>query len=147
MERRPDESLISNPADDDQYGPTFGERSDPRVHRGRVLAECIESVLAEDYRRWEYHIVNNCSTDDTLRIAQSYADKDPRIRVRTNETFVNVAENHNIAFGLISPESQSCKVVSADDWIMPECLAEMVGFAEALPPSALWEPTSVVVIA
>ena len=55
------------------------------VYNGeKFLAECIESVLAQDYQHWEYHIVNNCSTDGTLRIAQSYADKDPRIRVTTN---------------------------------------------------------------
>ena len=104
------------------------------VYNGeKFLAECIEKVLAQGYQHWEYHIVNNCSTDGTLRIAQSYTDKDPRIRVTTNKTFVNLAENHNIAFGRISPESKYCKVVSADDWVIPECLAEMVGFAEASP--------------
>jgi glycosyltransferase involved in cell wall biosynthesis len=104
------------------------------VYNGeKFLAECIESVLAQDYQHWEYHIVNNCSTDGTLRIAQSYADKDPRIRVTTNKTFVNVAENHNIAFRQVSPWSRYFKVVSADDWILPQCLSTMVHFAVARP--------------
>jgi glycosyltransferase involved in cell wall biosynthesis len=104
------------------------------VYNGEeFLAECIESVLAQDYQNWEYHIVNNCSTDGTLRIAESYARKEPRIRITVNTTFVNVAENHNNAFRLISPDSVYTKVLSADDWMVPHCLTTMVRFALAHP--------------
>src|SRR5215813_10168299 len=85
------------------------------VYNGEeFLAECIDSVLAQDYDNWEYHIVDNCSTDGTRSIAQSYAERDSRIHVTLNTTFVNVAENHNRAFRLVSPESRYFKVVSAD---------------------------------
>jgi hypothetical protein len=60
----------------------------------------------------------------------SYAEKDNRIKVKNNKNFVNGDENHNIAFRLISPNSMYCKVVSADDWILPECLCKMVDFAQ-----------------
>ena len=47
------------------------------VYNGEdFLAQCIESILAQDYRNFEYIIVNNCSKDRTLEIAQSYAEKD-----------------------------------------------------------------------
>lgn len=101
------------------------------VYNGEpYLIECIESVLAQTFQNWEYIIVNNCSTDGTLKIAQEYARKDPRIRVHTNKHFVGVIENHNIAFRLISPSSRYCKIVCADDWIYPECLTQMVKVAE-----------------
>ena len=104
------------------------------VYNGEeYLADCIESVLAQDYGELEYKIVNNCSTDGTLEIAQSYAKKDRRIEVRTNSTFVSAIENHNIAFGLVTPQCKYCKVVSADDWITPDCVSKMVQFAEAHP--------------
>src|SRR5690242_20501129 len=46
------------------------------VYNGEAyLAECIESVLAQTYPNFEYIIVNNCSKDRTLEIAQSYAKK------------------------------------------------------------------------
>jgi glycosyltransferase involved in cell wall biosynthesis len=95
------------------------------------LAECIESVLAQTYSNWEYILVNNCSTDRTLEIALSYAKKDSRIRVHTNDLFVGVMENHNIGLNLISPTAKYCKVVCADDFMFPECLARLVDFAEA----------------
>jgi len=101
------------------------------VYNGeKYLAECIESVLAQSYGNWEYIIVNNFSTDRSLEIATSYAAKDRRIRVIDNERFVDVIENHNRAFAAISPDSVYCKLVSADDWIYPECVEKMVRVAE-----------------
>jgi glycosyltransferase involved in cell wall biosynthesis len=105
----------------------------PVFNGERYLAERIESVLMQTYRNFEYIIVNNCSTDHTLEIALSYAKKDSRVQVHTNKSFVNVIENHNIAFRSISPESKYCKVVSADDWLFPDCLTRLVELAEENP--------------
>jgi len=106
------------------------------VYNGtEYLEACIESVLAQTHKNFEYIIVNNCSTDRSLEIAASYAKKDPRVRVHNNETFVGVIANHNIAFSLISPTAKYCKVVSADDIICPESIARLVEVAE-LHPSA-----------
>lgn len=108
------------------------------VYNGEeYLRECIESVLAQSYANWEYIIVNNCSKDGSLAIAQEYAAKDPRIRVHNNDTFVGVIQNHNIAFRQISDGSAYCKVVAADDWLFPECLDKMVGVAEEHPSVAI----------
>jgi glycosyltransferase involved in cell wall biosynthesis len=101
------------------------------------LAECIESVLAQTYQNWEYCIVNNCSTDRTLEIAEFYAKKDKRIRVHNNKEFVGCDANGNIAMRQMSTDSKYCKVVYADDWIFPECVMKMVELAEAHPAVAI----------
>lgn len=113
---------------------------DPRVYIATpvyngedYLAECIESVLAQTYHHWEYTIINNRSTDRSLEIAEYYAQKDARIRVVTNKSFVGVMENYNNCFSQISPQSKYCKVVSADDWLFPDCVEEMVRLGEAHP--------------
>lgn len=104
------------------------------VYNGeKYLSECIESVLAQTYQEWEYIIVNNCSTDRTLEIARSYASKDSRITVVDNQDFVNVIQNHNIAFQQISDKSRYCKVIQADDFLFPDCLSTMVGLSEKNP--------------
>jgi len=104
------------------------------VYNGEAyLRECIESVLAQTYQNWEYIILNNCSHDRTLDIAEEYCLRDRRIRLYSNDRVLPIIENHNKAFSLISKNSKYCKVVSADDWIYPECLARMVGLAEANP--------------
>ncbi len=104
------------------------------VYNGDLyLRKCIDSILAQTHSNWEYTIVNNCSTDETLAIAKEYAEKDKRIRVHDNEEFLDVIASHNLAFRLISPNSKYCKVVSADDWLFPECIAQMVAIADANP--------------
>lgn len=108
------------------------------VYNGeKYLAECVESVLAQTYRNFEYVIVDNCSTDKTLEIAREYAQKDARIWVVTNERHVGVIENHNIAFRHVSAESKYCKVVSADDWIYPQCLRLLVEVGERNPTAGI----------
>jgi glycosyltransferase involved in cell wall biosynthesis len=104
------------------------------VYNGETyLNECIESVLSQTYQNWEYIILNNNSSDRTLEIAEEYRRRDGRIRVHSNDTLLPIIANHNKAFGLISGESKYCKVVSADDWLFPECLERMVGLAEENP--------------
>jgi glycosyltransferase involved in cell wall biosynthesis len=109
----------------------------PVYNCGSYLAECIESVLAQTYQNFEYCIVNNCSTDRTLEIAQAYAQKDQRIQVHSNSEFVSSGRNANIAFQKMSPDSKYCKVVYADDWLFPECIMKMVELAEAHPTVAI----------
>ena len=104
------------------------------VYNGeKYLATCIESVLAQTYQHWEHIIVNNCSTDRSLEIAQGYAARDARIRTLNNHEFVGREANENIAFRQISPGSRYSKMLHADDWLFPECLMKMVELAEANP--------------
>ncbi|MFZ0634791.1 MAG: glycosyltransferase family 2 protein [Candidatus Acidiferrales bacterium] len=108
------------------------------VYNGeQYLRECIESVLAQTYTNWEYIIVNNRSTDRSLEIAREYATKDKRNRVYSNEQFLSIMVNHNAALDRMSPDSKYCKVLSADDWIFPNCIAEMVRAAEMHPSIGL----------
>lgn len=104
------------------------------VHNGEAyLAECLASVPAQTYRNWEYLVVDNASTDGTRDLARKYAAADPRVRFEAYDEFVDVIPSHNRALRLISAESKYCKVVSADDWLFPECLERMVEAAEAHP--------------
>ena len=104
------------------------------VYNGeKHLSECIESVIAQTYKNWEYVIVNNCSTDATADIAKKYALKDSRIRVSNNKEFLDIIPNWNHALRQISPESKYCKVLHADDLLFPECIEKMVELAEANP--------------
>ena len=104
------------------------------VYNGeKHIAACIDSVLAQTYSSFEYIIVNNCSTDGTLQIAEDYARRDARVRVISNPSLLNVIDSHNRAFSVAPPENKYIKIVGADDWLFPNCLAEMVTLAEAHP--------------
>jgi glycosyltransferase involved in cell wall biosynthesis len=105
----------------------------PMYNEEDHLADCIDSIVAQTYSNWELIIVDNCSTDRSLEIAWRYAAKDSRIRVVEGRTCIRALANHNRALEQISPESKYCKVVFADDTIVPECLERMVTLAEEYP--------------
>jgi glycosyltransferase involved in cell wall biosynthesis len=90
-------------------------------------------VLSQTYSNWEYVIVDNSSTDATPEILRELAAAEPRIRVYRNERTVNVLQNHNIGVSHISPSSPYCKILHADDRLLPECLEKMIGLAELHP--------------
>jgi glycosyltransferase involved in cell wall biosynthesis len=105
----------------------------PAFNEEEHLSECMESVLAQTYSNWECTIVNNCSTDGTLAIAQKYAATDSRIHAITTDSHMPALANFNLAFRQIAPTSKYCKMVLADDWIFPECLERMVAVMEEHP--------------
>ncbi len=104
------------------------------VYNGqKYLEKCIQSVLEQTYQSWEYVLINNKSTDNSLQIMEKYAALDDRIRIHNNEEFLSVVDNHNHAFYQMSPESKYCKVVHTDDWLFPDCITKMVEVAEQHP--------------
>jgi glycosyltransferase involved in cell wall biosynthesis len=105
----------------------------PVYNGGEYLSNCIESVLRQSFQDWDYVIVNNRSTDNTLEIAQQFARADSRIRAITNDTFLSLPSNFNKACSLVPADTRYVKVVCADDWIMPDCLAELVRYADDHP--------------
>lgn len=105
----------------------------PVYNAEKYLAECIESVLAQSYSNWEYIIVNNHSSDDSLAIAETYAQRDARIRIVNNRELLPMIPNWNHALRQISEQSHFCKVVHADDWLFSECIERMVEVALQYP--------------
>lgn len=105
----------------------------PVFNGERYLAEAIESVRAQTFSNWDYVIADNCSTDRTLEIAERYAALDPRIRVYRADRFLPIIANWNRAIRQIAPDSRYCKVLHADDRLLPECLAHMSAVMEACP--------------
>jgi glycosyltransferase involved in cell wall biosynthesis len=106
----------------------------PFYNTRQFLAECIESVLRQTYQNWEYVLVDNCSTDGSSELAEHYASRFPdKIRLIRTQSFLSQVQNYNFALSRISPRSEYCKVVQADDWLFPDCIRSMVEVAEAHP--------------
>jgi glycosyltransferase involved in cell wall biosynthesis len=105
----------------------------PVYNTEEYLSECIESVLNQTHKNLDYVIVNNCSTDRSLEIAEQFAKIDLRIRIHNNDSHLGIIQNWNNSLRQISPDSKYCKVVHADDWLFPECIEKMVDVAESHP--------------
>ena len=101
------------------------------------LAQCIESVLAQSYSHFEYVLVDNCSTDGSGDVAESYARCDQRIRFIRRSQLLSQVQNYNSALTEISESSEYCKIVQADDYVFPDCLRLMVESFEQSPSIGL----------
>ncbi len=104
------------------------------VYNGeKYLDNCLESILNQTYKNWECIINNNCSVDNTLNIANKYADLDNRFHVFTNSVFVRMTDNWNLGCSKINKSARYLKVLSADDLLFPESFEKMVDIMEKNP--------------
>ena len=95
----------------------------PTYNGAPYLTACLDSVLAQTSSDIEVLIVDDCSTDDTLRIANDLARRDSRIRVCANRHNLGLVGNWNHSVTLTHGEW--IKFVFQDDLILPECIACM----------------------
>jgi glycosyltransferase involved in cell wall biosynthesis len=105
----------------------------PVYNGAPYLSQCIEGVLSQTHENFEYTLLDNCSTDQSLEIACRYAAIDSRIRVVKNDHFLDQISNFNYAASLVSPRAKYCKFAFADDLLLPSCLEQMVEVAESDP--------------
>ena len=50
-----------------------------------TLEEAVNSIINQTFTDWELIMCDDCSTDNTLAVAQELAKRDPRIKVIKNE--------------------------------------------------------------
>ena len=96
------------------------------VYNGeRYLNEAVESILAQTYPSWELIIVDDCSTDGTPEICQSYVKKDDRIRYVRNETNKKLPASLNVGFS--HARGQYLTWISDDNRFREDALEIMAG--------------------
>ncbi len=103
-------------------------------NREKYIAEAIESVLSSTYQNFELIIVDDCSVDDTVAIATSFAEKDSRISVHVNESNLGDYPNRNKAASFA--KGKYLKYLDSDDTMSPDCLFIMISAMEANPECA-----------
>lgn len=99
------------------------------VYNGETyLEEAIESVINQTFENWELIIINDCSTDSTADILSSFAIKDERIKVHTNEVNLKLPSSLNKAISLCN--GKYIARMDADDICLPERLEKQYKFME-----------------
>ncbi|MBQ7169137.1 MAG: glycosyltransferase family 2 protein [Synergistaceae bacterium] len=96
----------------------------PYIHRA------IESSLSQTHKNTEVLVIDDGSTDDTLSIARSYAEKDSRVRILTQENLgVSAARNN----GISEARGEYLYFLDSDDWLEPDALEVMLDTQAANP--------------
>lgn len=95
------------------------------VYNGeKYLALALDGVINQTYKNFELIIVNDCSKDSTLQIAQSYAIRDPRIKIISNEKNKKLPGSLNIGFRHAQGEFHTW--TSDDNIHHPNCLERLL---------------------
>ncbi|MBO7501149.1 MAG: glycosyltransferase family 2 protein [Fibrobacterales bacterium] len=95
-----------------------------------TIAETIESVRAQTLADWELLVIDDGSTDDTVKIVRGMTETDRRIRL-IGGAHRGAAAARNA--GLQNAEGRYIAILDSDDFAMPERLAKQVAFLDAHP--------------
>ena len=81
-------------------------------NREKFISKCIESVINQTYKNLEILIINDGSTDNTLKICENYSDE--RIRIITTDN-LGLSISRNI--GIENANGDYLYFVDSDDFI------------------------------
>ncbi len=104
------------------------------VYNGRAyLREAIESILNQTYANFEFLILNDGSTDNSLAIIQSFEDK----RILCFDDKENRGAYPRLNQGIQAAKGQYIAIMDADDISLPKRLERQVAYLEKQPEVAL----------
>lgn len=107
------------------------------VYNGeRYLAECLDSVLMQDFPEMEILISDDNSNDGSRELIAEYSARDPRIRWWRNPRRVGLTANSNLC--LRAATGEYIKFVHQDDKLLsPSALRKYIEVLDAHPTVVL----------
>lgn len=85
----------------------------PAYNAEKYIAAAISSVLSQSYGELELLVIDDCSSDKSVEIAESFGQSDPRVKVLRNARNVGVARTRNR--GLDMARGEWIALLDSDD--------------------------------
>lgn len=98
----------------------------PAYNAEKYIAEAIESVLNQSYKEFELIIIDDCSSDDTLKVINQYKDK--RMHIFENDSNRGIAYSTN--YGIRHSSGKYIALLDDDDIAFPKRLELQVDYME-----------------
>ncbi len=109
----------------------------PTYNGSAFLAETLASIRNQTFDDFEVVVVDDCSTDESFDIAESFARSDPRVRaIRNVERAGSGAANAKVY--LAHARGEWIKTLNQDDVMAPACLARMLDASARGPLVICW---------
>jgi len=103
----------------------------PLYNYGQYIGECIQSIINQDYDNWELFVINDASTDTSLKIATKMAKTDSRITVISLEENSGYSKAKNE--GIIRSSGEFITCLDADDMFTKDSLSCRVNVFQSDP--------------
>lgn len=100
----------------------------PLYNCSKYLEQTIQSVLSQTFQNWEMIMVDDCSTDNSVEIAQQYAAQDERIKVIQLEKNSGAAVARNTA--IEAAQGRYIAFLDSDDQWLPHKLETQLAFMQ-----------------
>lgn len=98
----------------------------PCFNTEKYIAQSIESVIAQTYKNWELLITDDCSTDKSTEIIETFCAKDKRINLLKSEKHNGIAGTRNLS--LNRANGRFIAFLDSDDLWTKNKLETQVGF-------------------
>ena len=85
----------------------------PTYNSETFISETISSVINQTYQNWELIIIDDCSTDNSMSIVDSFSKNEKRIKFFKNKTNSGAAISRNI--GLENSSGRFISFIDSDD--------------------------------
>ena len=100
----------------------------PIYNTEKYLNKCLDSIISQKLSNIEIILINNNSQDNSLKIAQSYADKNHQIHIINLEHNVGASIARNL--GIKKATGKYIGFVDSDDWILEDMYLKMFDLIE-----------------
>ncbi len=104
-------------------------------NNARFLPACLDSLLNQTYSDFEVLVVDDCSTDESQKIADHYSRSDSRVKLITTE------KNRGVTFtkhlGLERATGEYVAVLDSDDLAQPQRLEQQAAWLDSHPETVL----------
>lgn len=101
----------------------------PLYNSETFISDTITSVINQTYSNWELILIDDCSTDNTIKIAENFISKNHRIKLLKNESNQGAAISRNK--GIMASKGDYIAFLDADDLWKPIKLEKQVAFMKA----------------
>lgn len=97
----------------------------PIYNVGEYLSCCLNSIVSQNYAEFEVIGVDDCSTDCSAEIFNSYSLTDSRFRLVSHDANRGLPNSRNT--GIYHAKGDYVYFLDSDDWISPHALEMLLG--------------------
>ena len=100
----------------------------PSYNSALLIVPTIKSVISQSVGNWEMIIVDDCSSDNSVEVIQSFVERDPRIKL------IQLSENSGAAVArntaIEAAQGRYIAFLDSDDAWLPNKLEKQIAFMQ-----------------
>lgn len=107
----------------------------PNFNHGKYLPVCLKALVEQSVTPMEIVVIDDASTDDSVKIIEEFAQRHPIIRLHKNAKNQGVVPNMNLGLKLVRGDYVFFQ--AADDYVLPGFMEKSLALLRQHPEAAL----------